>query len=60
VPATVDEPTSTVIVELPPELTEVGLKLTVVPAGWPLALRLTDCAEPVVSAVLIVAVLLEP
>jgi hypothetical protein len=41
-------------------LTEVGLKLTVVPAGWPLALRLTDCAEPVVSAVLIVAVLLEP
>ena len=59
-PAIVDEPTSTVIVELAPVLTEVGLKLTVVPAGWPLALRLTAWADPVVSAVLIVAVLLEP
>jgi len=41
-------------------VTELGLKLTVVPAGWPLALRLTVCAEPLVTAVLIVDVPLAP
>jgi hypothetical protein len=35
-------------------VTAAGLKLTVVPAGWPLALRLTDWAEPLVTAVEIV------
>ena len=53
-------PTLTVIVEEPPALTEVGLKLTVVPAGAPLALRATVCAEPLVTAVLIVDVPLLP
>jgi len=48
------EPTPIVIVDEPPAVTEAGLKLTVVPAGWPLALRLTVCAEPPVSAVEIV------
>jgi hypothetical protein len=36
------------------------LKLTVVPAGWPLALRLTDWAEPLVTAVEMVEVPLDP
>ena len=44
-------PTVIVIVEEPPAVTEVGLKVTVVPAGWPLALRLTGCAPPLVTAV---------
>ena len=39
---------------------EVGLKPTVVPEGWPLALRLTGCADPVVTAVEIVDVALPP
>src|SRR5215210_2931260 len=53
VPGAVDAPTLTVIVDEPPALTDVGLKETVVPAGWPLALRLTDCVPPVVTAVAI-------
>ena len=36
----------------PPEVTEVGLKLAVAPAGRPLALRLTVPADPVVTPVL--------
>jgi len=48
------EATVTVIVDEPPAVTELGLKLTVVPVGWPLALRLTVCAEPLVFAVVIV------
>jgi hypothetical protein len=48
----------TVIVELPPVVTEVGLKLAPAPAGSPLALRDTLCAQPVVTAVLIVLVVL--
>ena len=54
------DPTLRVMVEEPPAVTEAGLKLTVVPAGWPLALRLTVCAEPLVTAVLIVEVPLPP
>ncbi len=46
------------MVDEPPEATDAGLKLTVVPAGTPLAPRLTDCEPPVVTAVLIVAVAL--
>src|SRR5712691_7435665 len=55
VPGAVLVPTATVMVEEPPAATDVGLKLTVVPAGWPLALRLTVCAAPLVTAVEIVA-----
>lgn len=50
----------TVIVDEPPALTEAGLKLTVVPAGAPLALSATFCADPFVTAVLIVDVPLLP
>src|SRR5919204_4904138 len=60
VPGAVDPPTLTVIVDEPPAVTDTGLKLTVVPAGWPLALRFTVCADPLVTAVLIVEVLLPP
>jgi hypothetical protein len=44
----------TVIVDEFPAVTEAGPKLTVVPGGCPLALRLTACAAPVVTAVEIV------
>jgi hypothetical protein len=50
----------TVIVEEPPAVTEAGLKLTLVPAGAPLALRATVCAEPLVTAVEIVELPLPP
>ena len=50
----------TVIVDEPPDVTDAGLKLTVVPLGTPLATRLTDCAEPLVTAVEIVELPLPP
>ena len=53
-------PTFTVIVEELPALTELGLKLTVVPLGTPLALRLTVCAAPAVTVVPIVEAPLPP
>jgi len=49
-----------VIVDEPPAVTEAGLKPTFEPAGTPLALRLTDWAEPLVTAVEIVEVPLLP
>jgi len=52
--------TATVIVDEPPAVTDAGLKLTVTPAGWPDALNATDCAAPLVTAVLIVDVPLPP
>jgi hypothetical protein len=54
VPGDVDAPTSSVIVEEPPAVTEEGLKPTVVPAGWPLAASDTFWAVPMVTAVAIV------
>jgi hypothetical protein len=59
-PVCADELTLTVIVDDPPVVTNAGLKLTVTPEGWPLALRITDCAEPATTAVLIVDVPLLP
>jgi hypothetical protein len=49
-----------VMVDEPPLVTEVGLKLTLAPLGTPEAPRLTVCAEPEVVAVLIVDVVLSP
>ena len=60
VPGAVAAPTLTVIVEELPDATEAGLKLTVVPAGWPVALRLTVCEPPLVIVVPIVDVPLAP
>jgi hypothetical protein len=48
------EPTLIDIVDEPPAATEAGLKLTLAPAGWPLALSDTVCPEPLVTAVEIV------
>src|SRR6266567_2104278 len=41
-------------VDVPPELTDVGVSVAVTPDGAPLADRLTDSAEPLVTAVLTV------
>ena len=43
-----------------PAVTETGLNETVVPAGWPVALSVTVCAEPLVTVVEIVEVPLPP
>jgi hypothetical protein len=48
------------MVDEPPLVTEAGLKPTLAPLGTPDALRLTACAEPDVTAVLIVDVVLPP
>src|SRR5438132_12533976 len=47
-------------VELPPAVTDPGLNDAVVPAGTPVALRVTLSAEPLVTAVEIVDVALPP
>jgi hypothetical protein len=60
VPGAVPAPTATLIVEELPEETDAGLKLTVVPAGWPLAESATVCAAPLVTVVPIVDVPLLP
>ena len=60
VPGVVAEATVAVIVDDPPAVTDDGLKPIVTPAGWPLALRITVCADPLVIAVLIVDVPLLP
>lgn len=49
-----------VSVDDPPAVTEVGLKLALAPLGSPLTLSATVCAEPLVTAVLMVEVPLEP
>src|SRR5207302_985401 len=49
-------PAPTVSVELPPAVTDGGLNEAVAPEGRPLALSETVCAEPLVTAVAMVAV----
>src|SRR3954470_4585066 len=44
-------PVFTVSVELPPAVTDVGVRVAVAPAGVPLTERLTVCATPVTTAV---------
>jgi hypothetical protein len=53
-------PTASVSVELPPAVTEPGLKDAVAPVGSPLAESVTFSAEPLVTAVEIVDVVLPP
>ena len=60
VPAGVEIAAVIVNVELPPLLTEAGLKEALAPVGRPEALRVTLCAEPLVIAVEIVDVPLFP
>src|SRR6516165_4797160 len=54
VPVGALDPTVSVIVDEPPAVTEAGLKPADAPDGRPLALRVTVCAEPLVTAVEIV------
>jgi hypothetical protein len=49
-------PALTVSVDEVPAVTEVALRVAVAPAGTPDALRLTVCADPLVTAVEIVDV----
>jgi hypothetical protein len=53
--------TLTVMVDDPPAVTELGLKLTPTPEGCPLALKAMLSADPLTTAVLMpVELLLEP
>src|SRR5438034_7582462 len=58
--AGVEDAVAMVKVELPPAVTAAGLSVAVAPAGSPLALRVTVCAEPLTTAVLMVLVALCP
>src|SRR5438477_9928605 len=60
VPGGVVPAVAIVIVELLPAATAVGLNDAVAPAGRPLALKVTFCAEPLVTAVEMVDDPLEP
>jgi len=53
-------PTESVSAELPPAVTDAGLKEAVAPVGSPLALSVTLSAAPLVTAVEIVEVALPP
>ena len=61
-PVAVVEATAIVTLEVPEPgaAMEVGLKLTVTPAGWPLAVKATDELKPPETAVVIVDVPLLP
>jgi len=54
VPVTVDEATAIVMVEVPAPVIEVGLKLTVTPAGWPVADKVMAELKPPVTVLLMV------
>jgi len=54
VPATVDEPTFIVMVEVPAPVIDVRLKLTVTPFGWPVADKAMAESKPPVTALLMV------
>src|SRR3989441_216115 len=60
VPGAVVAPTPKVSVELLPALIGFGVKDAVVPGGIPVALSVTLCAEPLVTVVEIVEVVLPP
>lgn len=49
-----------VTVTVPPAVTDVGLNVAVAPVGRPLALKVTVCAVPLVTAVVTVAVVEPP
>ena len=57
--ATVD-PTLMDMLEVPLPVTEVGLKPTVTPAGWPVALKFTVESKPPVAVTVMVEELLAP
>ena len=56
VPGVTVDPTAIVMVEVPLPVIEVGLKLTVTPLGWPLALKTTAVLKPPVTVLVMVDV----
>jgi hypothetical protein len=56
VPATVDEATVIVMVDVPLPVIEFGLKPTVTPVGWPLAVKETAESKPPVTVLVMVDV----
>ena len=56
VPVAVEEATAIDIVEVPAPVMEVGLKVTVTPVGWPLAVRVTAESKPPVTVLVMVDV----
>ena len=54
VPSATDEPTVMLIAELPAPVIDVGLKLTVTPAGCPEALSTTGVLNPPVTELVMV------
>jgi hypothetical protein len=54
VPVAVDAATFIVMVELPAPVIELGLKLTVTPVGWPVAVKVTGELNPPVTVLVIV------
>jgi hypothetical protein len=56
VPVAVDEATVNVIFDVPVPVIDVGLKLTVTPAGWPVAFKETAESKPPVTVLVIVDV----
>jgi hypothetical protein len=56
----VDEATLIVIVEVPAPVIEVGLKVTVTPVGWPVAVKEIAESKPSVTVLVMVEVPLFP
>lgn len=56
VPVTVDAATVIVMVEVPVPVIEPGLKPTVTPVGWPLAVKVTAESNPPVTVLVMVEV----
>ena len=54
------EATAIVMVEVPVPVIDAGLKLTVTPAGWPDAVRVTAESNPPVTVLVMVEVPLPP
>ena len=54
VPVATVDPTAIVIVEVPAPVIEVGLKVTVTPEGWPLALKAMVPLNPPVTVLVMV------
>jgi hypothetical protein len=56
VPVAVDEATVIVIIEVPAPVIELGLKPTVTPVGWPVAVKVIAESKPPVTVLVIVDV----
>ena len=55
-PATAEDPTAKVTVDVPAPVIEAGLKATVTPVGWPVAVNAMPELKPFVTVLVIVDV----